>query len=143
MSSDLIVILSVLSGLVIAFLVSWFIKYYIDIKDISAWRVVEIKSARRFKKLYAIAPERYELKKYSVYGPVVRYGGKDDSYYLFFPNPIGYLIVRRMLKGDGKAIERERNQKNRMESEKGFIKEIERDLKEFKEKEKNENGHDK
>lgn len=71
------------------------------------------------------------------------YEGEDHRYYLFFPNPISYLIVRRMLKGDGKAIERERNRKNRMESEKGFIKEIERDLKEFKEKEKNENGHDK
>lgn len=46
MSSNLIVVLGVLSGLVIAFLVTWFIKYYIDIKDISAWRVVEIKSAR-------------------------------------------------------------------------------------------------
>lgn len=143
MSTGIIVTLGVVGGILLISYIIWMVFYRAEIKDLSSCQVVEMKSVRRFKGLYAIAPERYELKKYSVYGPVVRYEGKDDVYYLFFPNPIDYLIVRRMLKGDSKAIERERNRKNRMESEKGFIKEIERDLKEFKEKEKNENGHDK
>ena len=143
MSTGIIVMLGVVGGILLITYIVWWIFYRLEIKDLSSWQVVEMKSVRRFKGLYAIAPERYELRDYSVYGPVIRYAGEDSSYYLFFPNPIGYLIVRRMLNGDSKAIERERNRKDRMESEKGFIKEIERDLKEFKEKEKNKNGHDK
>lgn len=134
MSTGIIVTLGVVGGILLISYISWMVFYRVEIKDAPSYRVVEMKSVKRFKGLYAIAPERYELKDYSLYGPAVQYTGEDGWYYLFFSNPIGYLIVRRMLNGDSKAIEREKNRKNRIESEKGFIKEIERDLKEFKEK---------